>query len=56
MSQICPTAVEYIFDGRRTKREKLIGRREELIWEMRRIDLEVIVGEVVTRTPSAEKE
>ena len=56
MSQICPTAVEHIFDGRRTKREKLIGRREELIWERRRIDLEVIVGEAITRTSCADEE
>ena len=56
MSQICPTAVEHIFDGRRTKREKLIVRREELIWEMRRIGLEVIVAEVVTGISRADEE
>jgi hypothetical protein len=56
MSQICPTAVEHIFDGRHTKREKLIGRREELIWEMRGVNLEVAVGKVVTGISRADEE
>ena len=33
MSQICSTAVEHIFDGRRTKRKRLVWEVEVIVLE-----------------------